>query len=55
VAEKVGERLAVSKQAAQKFDAERSDLKKLSKVEVREQYQLHISDRYAVMENLDDS
>jgi hypothetical protein len=32
---KVRERLAVSKQAAQKFDAERFNLKKLSELEVR--------------------
>jgi hypothetical protein len=32
---KVMERLAVSKQAAQKFDAERFNLKKLSEVKVR--------------------
>jgi hypothetical protein len=39
---KVRERLAVSKQAAQKFDVERFNLKKLSETEVREQYQLKI-------------
>jgi endonuclease/exonuclease/phosphatase family metal-dependent hydrolase len=35
VVAKVNERLAVSKQAAQKFDAERFNLKKLSELEVR--------------------
>jgi glycine betaine/choline ABC-type transport system substrate-binding protein len=48
-------RLAVSKPAAQKFDAERFNLKKLSEPEVREQYQLKISNRFAALENLNDS
>jgi hypothetical protein len=42
VVAKVRERLAVSKQAAQKFE-ERFNLKKLSELEVRKQYQLKIS------------
>jgi hypothetical protein len=52
VVSKVTERLAVSKQAAQKFDAERLNLKKLCELEVRKQYQLKISNRFAAMENL---
>jgi hypothetical protein len=52
VVAKVRERLAVSTQAAQKFDAERFNLKKLSELEVRKQYQLKISDRFAALENL---
>jgi endonuclease/exonuclease/phosphatase family metal-dependent hydrolase len=40
VVAKVRERLAVSKQAAQKFDAERFNLKKLSELVVRKHYQL---------------
>jgi hypothetical protein len=39
---KVRERLAVSKQAAQEFHAERFNLKKLSELEVRKHYQLKI-------------
>jgi len=39
---KVRERLAVSKQAAQKLDGERFNLRKLNKLEVREQYQTEI-------------
>jgi hypothetical protein len=35
---KVRERLAISKRAAQKFDAVRFNLKKLSELEVRKQY-----------------
>jgi hypothetical protein len=34
----VRERLAVSKEAAQKLDAERFNLKKLSELEIRKQY-----------------
>jgi hypothetical protein len=48
--EKVRERLAVSKQAAQKFDAERFNLKNVSELEVRKQYQLKISNRFAALE-----
>jgi hypothetical protein len=39
---KVREMLAVSKQAAQKFDVERFNRRKLSELEVREQYQMKI-------------
>jgi glycine betaine/choline ABC-type transport system substrate-binding protein len=48
----VRERLAVIKQAAQKFDAERFNLKKLSELEFRNQYQIKISNRFAALENL---
>ena len=40
---KVRERLAVSKQAAQKFDVERFNLRRLSDLEDRKQYQTMIS------------
>jgi hypothetical protein len=49
---KVRERLAVIKQAPQKFDAERFNLKKLSELEVRKQYQIKISNMFAALENL---
>jgi hypothetical protein len=52
VVAKVRERLAVSKHAPQKFDAERFNLKKLSELEVRKQYQIKISNRFAALENL---
>jgi hypothetical protein len=52
VVAKVRERLAVSKQAAQKFEAERFNLKKLSELEVRKQYHLKISNKFAALENL---
>jgi len=40
---KLRERTSVSKQARQKFDLERFDLKKLNDVEVKEKYQVEIS------------
>jgi hypothetical protein len=52
VVAKVRERLAVSKQAAQKLDEERFNLKKLSELEVRKKYQIEISNTFAALENL---
>jgi hypothetical protein len=49
---KFRERLAVNKQAAQNFDAEGFNLRKLNELEVRKQYQIEISNRCAVLENL---
>ena len=46
------ERLAVSKQAAQKFDGERFQLGKLNEPEVKEKYQIEITNRFAALENL---
>jgi hypothetical protein len=51
VVAKVRERWAVSKQAAQKFDAERFNFKYLSELEVRKQYQIIISNRFAALGN----
>jgi len=51
---KVRERLAVRKQAAQRFDRQRSKLRKLNVPEVREQYQIEITNRFAALENSDD-
>ena len=42
VVAKVRERLAVSKQAAQKNDGERFNLGKLNEMEVRKEYQIEI-------------
>jgi hypothetical protein len=39
----------------QKFDLERFDLKKLDDTEVKEKYQVEISNRFAALENLDES
>ena len=50
--QKVRERLAVSKQAAQKFDGEIFNLRKLNELEVRKQLQIKISNRFPDLENL---
>jgi hypothetical protein len=52
---KVRERLAVSKQAAQKIDTESFNVKKLSKGDVKGQYQVTIRNKFAALENLEDS
>jgi len=44
--------LAVSKQAALKFDVEIFNLTKLNELEFRKQYQIEISNRFAASENL---
>ena len=49
---KVRERLAVSKQDAQRFDRQRFNLRKLNEPEVREQYQIKTTNRFAALENL---
>jgi len=51
---KVRERLAVGKQAAQRFDRQRFNLRKLNEPEVKEQYQIEIRNRFAASENLSD-
>jgi hypothetical protein len=55
VVAKVMERLAVSKQAVHKYDVEGFNLRKLSGLEVRKQFQSKISNRLAALENLNDS
>jgi hypothetical protein len=40
VVEKVKERFAISKQAAQKFEGERFNLRKVKELEVRKHYKL---------------
>jgi hypothetical protein len=52
VVAKARERLAVSKQAAQKFDVEKFNLRNLNKLEARKQYQIKISDRFSALEIL---
>jgi len=52
VAPKVWERLAVSKQAAQSFDGESFNLRRLNELEVRKQYHIEISIRFPALENL---
>ena len=48
---KVRERLSVSKQAAQKFDVDRFNLRKLNELEVRKHCQIELSNRFAALEN----
>ena len=50
----VMERLAVCKQAVQKFDRQRFNLRKLNEPVVREKYQIEIRNRFAALENLSD-
>jgi len=51
---KVRESLAVGKQAAQRFDRQRFNSRKLNEPEVREQYRIEITNRFAAFENSDD-
>jgi len=55
VVAKVLRTLAVYKQVAQKFDVERFNLRKQRELEFRKQYQIHISNRFAALENFSDS
>jgi len=54
VVAKVREILAVSKQAVQRFDGERFNLRKLNDLEVKDQYQIEITNRFTALENLRD-
>jgi hypothetical protein len=49
VAAKVGDRLAVSNRAAQKFFMGRFNLKKLNDVEVKEENQVRVSNKFAAL------
>jgi bifunctional DNA-binding transcriptional regulator/antitoxin component of YhaV-PrlF toxin-antitoxin module len=51
VVAEVRERLSARKQAAQKIDVERFNLKKLSEREVRKQFQIEISNSFEALEN----
>jgi hypothetical protein len=55
VAAKLRERLSVSKRVAQKFDMQSLDVGKLNDAEVKEQYQVKITNRFAALENFDDN
>jgi len=50
----VRERLAVGKQASQRFDRQRFNLRKLNELEVRKEHQIEITNRFAALENLND-
>jgi hypothetical protein len=49
---KVREKLSVNKYGTQNFDSERFNVKKLSELKVRKQYQIKISKRILTLENL---
>jgi hypothetical protein len=49
----VVEKLAVNKQKLHRFQRERFNLKKLNEVEVKEQYCVEVSNRFATLEDLD--
>ena len=51
---KFRERFAVSKQEDQEFDGEIFNLRKLNELEVRKQYKIQITNRFAALENLSD-
>jgi hypothetical protein len=51
VVAEVRERLSAGKQKAQKTEVERFNLKKLSEIEVRKQFQIEISNRFETLEN----
>jgi len=54
VVAKVRKKLAVNKQAAQMLGGERFNLRKLNDLEVKEQYQIEITNRFETLENLSD-
>jgi hypothetical protein len=54
VAAKLKERLSVSKRIPQKFDMQIFDLRTPNDAEIKEQYQVKITNRFASLENFDD-
>jgi len=54
VVAKIRDRLAISKQAAQNFDTEIFNLRKLNELDVRIQYQNEITNRFAALGDLRD-
>ena len=52
VVAQVMERLAASKQVAQKFEGVSFNIRMLNELEVTKQYQIKISNRFAALENL---
>ena len=52
---KIRDRLVACKKTEQKFNVERLNLRKLSGLELRKQYQIKIPIRYAGLKNLYDS
>jgi len=54
VVARVRERPAVSKQETQNFDVETLNVRKLREMEVRKEYQIKISNRFAALEILNE-
>jgi hypothetical protein len=52
VVAKVRESVAVREQAKQKSDGGRFNLRKLNDLEVRKQYQIEITNRFAALQNV---
>jgi hypothetical protein len=52
VVAEIRERLAVSRRAALRLDMKRLDLKKLNETEVKEKYQVAITNKFAALEIL---
>jgi hypothetical protein len=52
VVAKVRETLPIRKHAAQKFDGGRFNLRKLNDMDIRKQYQIEITNRFAALENV---
>jgi hypothetical protein len=52
---KLRERISVSKGTRQNSDSEGFDVKRLDDIEVKEKYQVEISNRFAALESLDES
>jgi hypothetical protein len=55
VVEKFQVMLAVIKETAQKFDVERFNFSKLNELQVRKENQMNVWNRFAALENLNDS
>ena len=51
---KVRKRFAASKQAAQNFDVEMFNLRKINELQFSKQYRIKISKRFSSLENLND-
>jgi hypothetical protein len=52
---KLRKRISVSKGAKQKFVLEIHDLKKFNDINIKEKYQVEISNRFVALENIDES
>jgi hypothetical protein len=55
VAAKLRETLLVSKRLAENLDMQRFDRRKLNDAEVKEQYQVKITNTFVALENFDDN